>query len=100
MPEDNENKILLGTSKSNTFESLELKLNQRIDINFYGVKNWKKDEYEYRWISSDTSVVWVDKKGKLTPVAPGKAEIMLILIEKKTGIPRHVVPMQVTVPEK
>ena len=100
VPEDNENKILLGTSKSNTFESLELKLNQRIDINFYGVKNWKKDEYEYRWISSDTSVVWVDKVGKLTPVAPGKAEIMLILIEKKTGIPRHVVPMQVTVPEK
>ena len=100
IPENTEEKILLGTSRNNTFDAIELKLNERIDINFYGVKNWKKDEYEYHWSSSEPSVVWVDSVGKLTPVSPGKAEVFLILVEKKTGAPKQVIPVSVTVPEK
>ena len=100
IPENTEEKILLGTSRDNTFDAIELKLNERIDINFYGVKNWKKDEYEYHWSSSEPSVVFVDSVGKLTPVSPGKAEVFLVLVEKKTGAPRHVIPVTVTVPEK
>ena len=100
VPGDYENKILLGTSKNNTFDSIVLNLNERIDINFYGVKNWKKEDYEYHWSSSEPSVVWVDNLGRLTPVNPGKAEIFLVLIEKKNNTPRYVIPMEVTVPEK
>lgn len=91
IPENTEEKILLGTSRNDTFDSIELKLNERIDINFYGVKNWKKDEYEYHWSSSEPSVVYVDSVGKLTPVSPGSAEVFLVLVEKKTGAPKQVI---------
>ncbi|MBP3577521.1 MAG: hypothetical protein J6K15_05355, partial [Lachnospiraceae bacterium] len=100
IPGDYENKILLGTSRNNTFDSIVLNLNERIDINFYGVKNWKKEDYEYYWSSSEPSVVWVDNLGRLVPVNPGKAEVFLVLIEKKNKAPRYVVPMEVTVPKK
>ncbi|MBP3567790.1 MAG: Ig-like domain-containing protein [Lachnospiraceae bacterium] len=100
IPGDYENKILLGTSRNNTFDSIVLNLNERIDINFYGVKNWKKEDYEYYWSSSEPSVVWVDSLGRLVPVNPGKAEVFLVLIEKKNKAPRYVVPMEVTVPKK
>jgi len=100
IPGDYENKILLGTSRNNTFDSIVLNLNERIDINFYGVKNWKKEDYEYYWSSSEPSVVWVDNLGRLVPVNPGKAEVFLVLIEKKNKVPRYVVPMEVTVPKK
>ena len=69
-------------------------------MNFYGVKGWKKEDYEYLWISSDTCVRWVDKAGKLTPVLPGKATVTLVLVEKQGGIPLYVVPVEVTVTEK
>ena len=100
IPASAENKIALGTSKNSTFETLSLKQNERIDLNFYGVKNWKKEDYECIWTSSDVTKVWVDKVGKLTPVLPGTATITLTLINKKTGIPAYVVPVEVTVPEK
>ena len=100
IPQNYEDKILLGTSKTNTFDKLTLRLKEHIDLNFYGVKNWKKEDYEYRWVSSEPSVVWVDKLGRLVPVNPGKADIFLVLVEKKTGYTRYVAPVTVTVPEK
>ena len=100
VPASEENKIKLGTSKDNTFETLNLKQNERIDLNFYGVKNWKPGNYEYTWVSSDVTTVWVDKVGKLTPVLPGTATVTLVLVDKKTGVPEYVVPVEVTVLEK
>ena len=99
IPADMENKIVLGTSRDNTFDKLELKMNQRIDINFYGVKNWKKEDYEYHWSSTEPSTVWVDEVGKITPVKSGEAIITLILVEKATGYPKYVIPATITVPE-
>jgi uncharacterized protein YjdB len=72
-------------------------MNQRLDINFYGVKNWKKEDYMYLWSSSDPTVVWVDKLGKITPIQPGSVVIALTLVDKKTGYPLYVVPATVTV---
>ena len=100
VPESAENKIKLGTSKENTFETVNLSQNERIDLNFYGVKNWKKEDYDYIWVSSDVTKVWVDKYGKLTPVLPGTATVTLIMVDKKTGIPGLVIPVDVTVLEK
>jgi len=100
IPENYGDKILLGTSRNNTFDKLTLRHHERIDLNFYGVKNWKKEDYECRWVSSEPTVVWVDQTGRLVPVKAGKAEIFLVLIEKKTGFVRFVEPVTVTVPEK
>ena len=97
IPADMENKIVLGTSRDNTFDKLELKQNQRIDINFYGVKNWKKEEYEYYWSSTEPTTVWVDEVGKITPIKTGEAIITLILVEKATGYPKSVIPATITV---
>ena len=97
IPADMENKIVLGTSRDNTFDKLELKQNQRIDINFYGVKNWKKEEYEYYWSSTEPTTVWVDEVGKITPIKTGEAIITLILVEKATGYPKYVIPATITV---
>lgn len=98
VPETDAAKIKLGTSKNNTFEKLMLRQNERIDLNFYGVKNWKSEYFKCIWVSSDVTTVWVDKLGKLTPVLPGTATVTLILIDKRTGVPAHVVPVEVTVP--
>ena len=100
IPEDSGEKILLGTSQNSIFDSLTLRPEDRVDINFYGVKNWKKEDYEYRWISSEPTTVWVDKVGKVTPVKPGSATITLVLIDKKTGFPKYVVPTTVTILDK
>ena len=63
-------------------------------------ENTPGDAYECVWTSSDKTVVWVDKVGKLTPVVPGKVTITMTLIDKSTGIPSYVVPVEVTVPEE
>jgi hypothetical protein len=97
IPEDDSNKVMLGTSKEHIFETLTLKLNERVDLNFYGVKNWKKEEYEYYWSSSEPTTVWVDKLGRITPIKTGTATITLVLIDKKTGYPVYVVPTTITV---
>ena len=97
IPEDGSDKVMLGTSKEHTFETLTLKLNERVDLNFYGVKNWKKEDYEYYWSSSEPTVAWVDKMGRITPIKTGNAVITLVLIDKKTGLPVYVVPTTITV---
>ena len=97
IPEDGSDKVMLGTSKEHTFENLTLKLNERVDLNFYGVKNWKKEDYEYYWSSSEPTVAWVDKMGRITPIKTGNAVITLVLIDKKTGLPVYVVPTTITV---
>ena len=42
----------------------------------------------------------MDSVGRLVPVSSGKAEISLVLIEKKTGAAKYVDSVKVTVPEK
>ncbi len=99
VPEDIKMPIMLGTSSENTFESLVLKRNERVDLNFYGIENWNEEMYECQWTSSEPTVVWVDNEGNLTPVQEGKAIITLTMIEKETGNPLYVIPVEVVVPE-
>lgn len=99
VPENTEAPILLGTSSSYTFDSLMLRRNERVDLNFYGVENWREEAYEYQWTSSEPTVVWVDNVGNLTPVQAGKAIITLTMMEKETGNPLYVMPVEVMVVE-
>lgn len=99
IPENTEAPILLGTSSSCTFDSLVLRRNERVDLNFYGVENWKAEAYDYQWISSEPTIVWVDNVGNVTPVQEGEAIVTLIMIEKETGNALYVMPVEVMVIE-
>ena len=91
--------ILLGTSKANTLPVRFMEPGQEIDLNFYGVKQWKKERYEYEWISSDETVAVVDKVGKVTVKGNGIATIELKLKNKETGEFLNVKKVVLLVPE-
>ncbi|MBP3578227.1 MAG: Ig-like domain-containing protein [Lachnospiraceae bacterium] len=92
--------IFLGTSAKDTNLRREIGVGQKLDLNFYGVKNWKKDDYEYEWYSSDKEVAVVDKRGLVTGLKAGKAVIRLKMKNKKTGEYLVVAPVVITVPEE
>lgn len=75
-------------------------IGKTVDLNFYGVKNWAKDKYEYEWTSSDESIAVVDKNGKVTMVGAGIAIIRLEMTEKATGEKLNIAPVEVGVPEE
>ena len=91
-------KVLLGTSKDNTFNSYTLNLGDTVDLNFYGVTNWSTSLYTTKWITSNPEVATVDSKGLVTPVAPGTTTINFSITNKNTGEALEVVPVTVTVP--
>ena len=91
--------IFLGTSKQNTFMGHSMEVGESIDLNFYGVKNWTRNAYEYKWTSSDESIAAVDKNGNVTLLAEGVAIIRLELTYKKTGEKMKVAPVEIGVPE-
>ena len=76
-----------------------MELGKKVDLNFYGVKNWKKNDYEYEWCSTDESVATVNKNGLVTSHKAGKAVITLKLKYKKTGEYLKVAPVVITVPK-
>lgn len=92
--------VFLGTSRTNTFLYRKLLMDEVLDINFYGVKNWKREDYEYYWTSSDEEVASVDNAGVVTAKAPGKTVVCLKLKRKATGEYLLVAPVVLTVPEK
>lgn len=90
--------IFIGTSKKDTPLGRTLEVGEKIDLNFYGVKNWSKDAYTYKWTSSDESIATVDKNGVVTMLAEGVAIIKLELVKKDTGEVMKVAPVEVGVP--
>lgn len=92
--------VFLGTSAKNSEILRKLAPEEKVDLNFYGVKNWKKNNYEYQWISSDEEVATVDKTGVVTAKKPGTAIIRLKLKEKATGKYLTVAPVVLTVQKK
>jgi len=91
--------VLLGTSNKEASMVETLEVGMSIDLNFYGVKNWKKNDYIYKWTSSDESVAVVDKAGVVTMLDEGIAIIRLDLVYKVTGEKLSVAPMLIGVPE-
>lgn len=91
--------VFLGTSATDASLQRELEVGKQVDLNFYGVKNWKKDDYEYEWTSSDETVAVVDKVGVVTGLSAGKVVIRLKLKYKATGEYLTVAPVVLTVPE-
>ena len=64
-----------GTSTRVT--ELEMKPEEKVDLCFKGVSDYKK--YTCTWISSNEDVATVDKKGEITAKAQGTTEIYLVL---------------------
>lgn len=91
--------VFLGTSKKETGLRHELLPGQKLDFNFYGIKNYKAKDYTYRWTSSDETVALVDKKGIVTALAPGKTVIRLEMERKATGEKLLIAPVVLSVPE-
>ena len=91
--------IFLGTSGDNIFMGNTMQVGQSIDLNFYGVKNWAKDKYTYKWTSSDESIATVNRAGVVTMHSAGIAIISLELINKQTGDVLKVAPVEVGVPQ-
>lgn len=91
--------VVLGTAKDNTFTAYTLNLGETVDLNFYGVTDWKAGKYDCNWVSSDAKVATVDNKGIVTPVAAGDATITVAIVDKATGASLTVVPVVITVPE-
>ncbi len=92
--------VFIGPSKKDSNLRHELSIGKKVDLNFYGVKNWKKEDYTYEWTSSDKSIATVDNKGLVTAHSAGKVVIRLKLYNKKTEQYLVVAPVVLTVPEK
>jgi len=93
-----EMKVLLGTSKNDTFDKYTLELGQTVDLNFYGVTDWSNSLYSAQWNSSNPGVATVDKYGVITPVAPGTTTVTIAIINRITGDSLSVTPVEFTVP--
>ena len=92
-----DNIILLGTSMKDAGENKVLTIGEAVDINYYGVKNWVREEYKVIWISSDETVAIVKKNGVVEAVNEGETYINLVLVHKATGKIFTVKPMKVVV---
>lgn len=95
--EQPEMKVVLGTSKNNTFSSYTLELGKTLDLNFYGVTNWSSSRYTTKWTSMDSNVATIDSYGIVTPVAAGQTSVTISIVDKITGNALSVTPVELTV---
>ena len=91
--------VFVGTSKEEASTRRVIAKGEAVDLNFYGVKAWKKEEYSYNWTSSDETIAIVDKKGMVTGLSAGKAVIRLEMVRKSTGEKLVIAPVVITIPE-
>jgi hypothetical protein len=67
------------------YTSYNLMLGKTVDFKFVGAKGWSTSLYSASWNTTDDSVATVDNYGIVTPVKIGTCQIVLTIIEKKTG---------------
>lgn len=89
--------VTLGTPDNKAITEYTLKVDESIDLNFYGVKDWSLDKYSCRWLSTDLTVVEVDNRGNVTALAAGTARVTALITEKATGTILEVKPVEFTV---
>jgi len=92
--------VYLGRTKKDAKVLWELPIGETVDFNFWGVKNWKREDYEYEWISSNKKIAEVNEDGVVTTKNSGIVVIRLKLTKKATGEVLNVAPIVLTVSAK
>ena len=78
-------KATIGTQdKSNkALEGATIKVNEKMDLAFYGITDWNLGKYGYKWVVGDTSVLDVDQKtGEITGLKAGETTITFMAPNK------------------
>jgi len=93
--------VTLGTPDHREITVETLVVGEKIDLNFYGVKDWNQNKANYncKWISSN-DVATVNNWGVVTAVKSGAAVITLSVTDKVTGISHNVTPVIIIVMDK
>ena len=96
--------VTLGTPENKAMIEYDLKVDEKIDLNFYGFKGWDSSKYACQWVQDDTSVVSIDAKGEVTALKAGAtATVYAVFTDKKTGdvlTNVKVIPVVITILEK
>ena len=78
-------KATIGTQdKSNkALEGATIKVNEKMDLAFYGITDWNLGKYGYKWVVGDTSVLDVDQKtGIITGLKTGETTVTFLAPNK------------------
>lgn len=93
--------VTLGTSEQRAISEVALEVGEVLDLNFYGVKDWNKNQanYKCKWTANGDAVT-VTNWGVVTAVKGGTAVVSLSIKDTVTGIFHDVAATTVTVPEE
>ena len=92
--------VTLGTPTCKEITEKTLEIGKRIDLNFYGVKDWTRNQknYKCKWTATGDAVI-VNNWGVVVAVKEGTAKVTLTITDKNTGISHNVIPVTITVVE-
>ncbi len=80
------------------YTAYNLQPGKQVDFKFIGASGWTVTRYAGTWASTDETVAVVDKNGLVTARKEGQCQIVLTLVDKKTGkVAFNVKPCTVTV---
>lgn len=93
--------VTLGTPEMRAMKEATLEVGETLDLNFYGVKDWNKNQanYQCKW-SVEGDAATVNNWGVVTAVKGGSATVKLTVTDKLTGVSHMITPVVVTIPEE
>ncbi len=90
----------IGNSKNKSMKTYTMEVGDKVDFNYYGVKNQKTHSFYCKWKSSNKKVATVNKNGKVTALAEGKTTITVTIKDKTINKKYKVQSLKITVKEK
>ena len=97
LEEEDTTAVYLGTSRDNLYEEMTVEVGDMVDLNFYGVKNYKAKNFKCTWFTDNEDILYVANNGLFFAKEEGIATIYLSIVNKLTGKELNVFPTTVTV---